>query len=191
MAPLPVETTARLWVDYKTNPTVGVEHTIQLRYSGSDRTATSAQQRLYDVMAALGASGFLVGWKVLRVRTALAGELFSNVQVVLPALASFTGTSSFTTTNQYNSYQWTFRGRAQGSPRRASFSFFGLASSFWTPALRWGIGVVGTPAQFNAAYAALTAASSPFVAVDGAPITWYNYVNCSANSYWERRLRVS
>ena len=190
MAPLPPQSTARLWLDYKTSPTLGVEHTIQLRYNGNDRAAVAPQVRLLDILNAIGVANFNSGWKVLRVRSALAGEVFSQVVEPVAALIAFTGTSGAGITNQTNAYQWAFAGRGINGPRRVSLSLFGLISTQFATSLRWVVGAAGTPVIFNNAYNALVAANSPFVAIDGAAVQWYNYVNCNTNSYWERRLRV-
>lgn len=191
MASLPPSSTARVWVDYKTSPVLGVEHTVQMRYSGGDRAAVAPQVRLLDILTALGAANFNSGWKVLRVRSALAGEEFSQVVEPVAGLISFTGTSGAGITNQTNSYQWGFAGRGINGPRRVSLSLFGLISTQFSTALRWVIGAGGTPVVFNNAYNALVAANSPLVAIDGSPVQWYNYINCNTNSYWERRLRIA
>lgn len=189
MAPLPPSSTARLFVDYVTAGTLGVEHTFQVRYASGDRSAADAQARVLSFLQGVGAAQFVTGWRVLRVRTALAGEDFTGVQVPIAGLAAFIGTNAGGYTRDRQTEEWTWQGRGVASPRRVDVSLYGIRGDI-SQTLRWQVGG-SSPAWIGTSCAALQAASSPLVCIDGAPIIWYSYVNQNRNSYWERRIRVS
>lgn len=189
MAALPASNTCRLFVDYVTRATSGTEHTCVLRYTGSDRTGTAAQNRFLSLLTAMGAGSFGNGWKVIRVRTALAGETFTLTQVPVSGLASFLGTASASTDPRTETIQCSFVGRSLTSPRKVALFLYGFSSSLVSAQLRTTTSGA-TPAVWGPAVQALNAASSPLVAIDGTAVSWYNYVNFSQNSYWERRKRI-
>lgn len=189
MAPLPPNSTARLFVDYVTGNTLGVEHTFQVRYLGGDRSAADAQARVLSFLGGVGAGNLVVGWRVLRVRTALAGEDFTGVQTPIAGLAAFIGTNGSGYLRDRQTEEWTWQGRGVASPRRVDISLYGLRADV-PQTLRHPVGG-SSPAWVGASCAALQAAGSPLVAIDGAEIIWYSYVNQNRNSYWERRIRVS
>lgn len=190
MVALPVDTTARLFVDYTTGASQGVSHTLQLRYVGSDRTGAAAQARIAAVLNALGGATFRQGWKVQAVRTALAGETFTLPQAPVSALDNFIGTSAAAYSRWTEARELTYVGRAVDSPRRVRLSFFGLSPGLATMnAFRYVLGTGN--GTYDASINALRAANDPSVTIDGRPVSWYPYINMNFNSYWERRLRVS
>lgn len=190
MASLPVDSTARLFVDYVTGTVTPTAHTLQVRYLGSDRTAAAAQARVLSVLQGLGAGALRQGWRVTAVRTALAGEGFTTPQTAASGLASFIGTGTGTYARWQEARELTFVGRGVNSPRRVRLSIFGLGPGVaLLETFRYASG--GSITAFNNAIAAIRAGSSPLVAIDGSEIVWYPYVNMNLNSYWERRLRAS
>lgn len=191
MAALPQSNTARLWLDYTAPWTSGVvEHTFMVRYSGADRTAAAAQARVLSWLTAVTAASLISNWRFIRARTALAGEDFSLTQTLVSGLASFVGSNATGITKAQSTAQWTWQGRSASSPRRCSITLFGLVPANESPNGRLLGGSGGTAFVTNSV-AALNAASSPLVAIDGTVVTWYNYVNTSRNAYWERRIRLS
>lgn len=190
MAPLPDSATARLFVDYVTGATNGVNHTLQVRYLGTDRTAAAAQARVASWLTGIGAGNLRQGWRVLAVRTALAGEEFTVPQTPVAALSGITGTSGNAFPRFLEARETTFVGRAVNSPRRVRLSLFGFTAAISTfDTYRYN--VPGAVTALNTAWSNLTAGSSPLVAIDGNAIVWYSYINQNFNSYWERRLRLS
>lgn len=189
MAALPQSNTARLFIDYVTRTTGGTEHTCVLRYSGTDRTATAAQNRFYNLINAMGAGSFYAGWKVIRVRTALQGETFTLTQTPITNLSTFVGTLGGSATPRIESAQVSFVGRSLTSPRRCAIYLYGWNNSLFSNDLRTTTSGA-TPATWGPAIQALNAASSPLVAIDNSAVIWYSYVNFAQNSYWERRKRI-
>lgn len=189
MAPLAPETTARLWFDYVTGNVTPVEHTFQVRYTGADRTAAAAQTRVANMLTGMGVGSFRLGWRVIRVRTALAGEVFTLPQTPNSAVASFVGTNNNSWSNLNEADEWTIQARSLTGPRRCDLSLYGLLVA--VPASFRVAAGSGGAAWAVAALSALNAASSPLVAIDGTAVQWYPYVNYNRNSYWERRLRIS
>lgn len=192
MAPLPQNSTARLFLDYATGLSGAGSHTMQIRYLGSDRSASAAQARVASILTAAGAPAFRQGWRIVAARTALAGEDFTVPQNLNSSLASFLGSNTTPYPRRFEAREFTFVGRGVDGPRKTRLSFYGIAAAVADlESFRGSIGAPNTPAWANSAYAALVAASSPIVAIDGSQLVWYSYVNMNYNSYWERRLRTS
>lgn len=191
MARLPLSSTARLWVDYSAPWTSGVvEHTFMVRYTGGDRTAAAAQGRVVSFLTGVAAASFHLNWRIIRVRTALAGEDFSLTQTPIAGLAAFIGTTNTGSSKLTTTIQWSWQGRSAASPRRTSITLFGLVPTKESPVGRL-VGGSGGEALVTNSVANLNAAASPLVGIDGNTVTWYNYVNTCRNGYWERRIRVS
>lgn len=188
MVALPENSTNRAFVDYVTNTLDGVEHTAYIRYAGTDRTGASAQTLLKDVLVAIGAPNFRTTWRVIRVRTQMAGENFSFPQTVLPALSAFSGTGAGGYARDRNSEYVSFVGRSPVSGRRSLISLYGLVVAI-PPTLRT-VGSSGGTGYVSASVNALNATGSPVVSVDGSAVVWYYYVNFGRNSYWQKRLRI-
>jgi len=190
MAPLPVDTTARLFVDYVTGTAFPVEHTLQVRYDGGDRTANAAQTRVAAFLNAIGATVLTTGWRVLRVRTALAGETFTIAQTPIAGLSSFLGSNTTGQIRLQSASEYTWQGHSATGPRRVDISLYGIIEGQSPTNGRWLSGG-SSPSWVAASVNALAAASSPLVCIDGTAIVWYAYVNYNRNSYWERRIRLS
>jgi hypothetical protein len=188
MAALAENNTNRLFVDYVTNTTDGVEHTFYLRYSGADRTAAAAQAVAVSLLSGYGAGNLRATWKVIRLRTQMAHEQFSFPQTLIPALSSFAGSTPGAYTRDRNSEYATFVGRSPTSGRRSLISLFGFFHT--VPATGRVSGSAGGTNYVSAACNALNAATATLVSVDGSPVIWYYYVNYGRNSYWQKRLRI-
>jgi hypothetical protein len=191
MAPLPVASTARLFVDYISRVSSGSTHTLQVRYSGADRTAAAAQATVAAFLNAVGATWFYQGWRVLAVRTALAGEEFTASQVVIPALSTFVGTSTAGINPVDNANQWVWCARGLASPRRLRISLFGIVSVAMSPNGRWTPAAAGFGLQVANSLSALRSGTANLVCIDGTTPVWYSYVNTGRNDYWERKFRTS
>jgi hypothetical protein len=191
MSRLPIDSTARLWIDYIDSSTLATEHTVQFRYSGSDRNAVNEQAYVLTLLNAITAASFVAGWRAIRARSALGNEQFSQPIALSAGLAAFVGTNAGAYTGSNRPRQISFQGRAPTSPRRVAISLFGITPNYATPAnWRWATG--GTsPAWVAVAVAALNNASCPFVTIDALKPVWYSYVNIAMNGYWERRSRLS
>ena len=191
MAPLPEWSTARVVFEYVTGLAGVGSHSLQFRYAGTDRTATAAQERFASMLAAGGGGLLRSGWRVIAVKTYLAGETFSTVQAPIPALAAFLGTSTTAYARRLEARELTFQARGLASPRRCDFSLYGLnAGQNDFESFRQAV----TPAMasnLRSFYEALVAPGSPFIAIDGSSLLWYPYVNMSYNGWWERRLRTA
>lgn len=190
MAPLPPQSTARVWFDYFTGGNTGVEHTVQFRYLGNDRTAQSAQERFAAFLTALQPGTMPAGWRVIRVRTALAGETFSVAQAAIASVNSFVGTNAAALTRAQQANELTWQARGLNSPRRCDISIFGFQEGNLSGVGRFNATPSGTDLA-SRTWAALVASSAVFVAIDGTPLVWYPYVNTGRNSYWKRRTRIS
>jgi hypothetical protein len=188
VAAYPENNTNRLFVDYVTNTTDGVEHTFYIRYSGSDRTGAAAQTLAKDWLAAITPLNLRTTWKVIRTRTQMAHENFSFTQTTLPALGAISGTGTGSYTRDRNSEYMTFVGRSPTTGHRALLSLYGFYVSV-PPTLRT-TGSAGGSGYVSAACGVLNAATSTLVGIDGTPIVWYYYVNFGRNSYWQKRLRI-
>lgn len=191
MARLPVASTARLFLDYVTTATGGVAHTIQFRYSGSDRNAVAAQERVASMLTAATTAAFRAGWQVTAARSALAGEQFTTAIPLNATIDAFSGNNGSAWSRDKEAWEVTFQGRGVASPRRVDISIYGMIAALSVPStLRWPMSG-SLPTGLLAFYNALIAASSPFVAIDGTSIVWYPYANAGMNAYWKRRLRTS
>lgn len=191
MAPLPPNTTGRIFFDYATAATAGVEHTVAWRVPLGEFSSTVVQDNFLAFLQAVGAGNLRVGWRVLRARYQEAGSDFSTPLGLTPGLAAFVGTSAVSFPANREAEEWTWQGRSPGTGRRVDFSLYGITTN--PPAnFRYPAGA-GSPAWVGATVTALNNSSAlgrP-TTIDGSFPIWYQYVNFNANSYWERRLRTS
>lgn len=191
MAPLPANNTGRIFYDYVTANTAGVEHTVAWRVPLGDFSSTVAQDEFLAFLQAVGAGTFRVGWRLIRARYQAAGAAFSTPLALNAGLTAFVGTNSVSYPAQREAEEWTWQGRSNTSGRRVDFSLYGLAvnppSNFRYPAGGASPAFVALSVNRLNTQEALGRA----VAIDGSSPTWYPYVNFNANSYWERRLRTS
>lgn len=188
MAALPENNTNRLFVDYVTDTTIGVEHTCYIRYSGSDRTGAAAQTLMKDILVGVGAVNLRQTWRVIRVRTQMAGEPFSFPQTPLAALSAFVGTSGAPYPRDRNSEYISFVGRSPTTGRKALLSLYGMILT--TPASLRTVGSSGGTNYVSVTCNVLNGATGTLVAVDNTSVVWYYYVNFGRNAYWQKRLRI-
>lgn len=188
MVALPENSTNRLFVDYVTNTTDGLEHTFYLRYTGGDRTGMAAQTLAKDFLLAIGAGTFRVTWKPIRVRTQMAGEDFSFPQSMLPALATFAGSNSSGFARDRQADSVSFVGRSPTSGRRAIIQLFGITIAI-PPTLRT-TGSSGGTNWVSLGCNVLNAGAGVPVSIDGSAVVWYYYANHGKNAYWQKRLRI-
>lgn len=191
MAPLPTNGTARVFVDYITRTSGGLEHTLQVRYVGPADGGQAAQQAVLNLLTALGPANFNEGWQVLRVRVAPVGSNFSVPVALLPGLDAFVGTDATPLARYQEALEVTFQGRSPLSGRRVDISLYGLTA--WSTNFPEDFRVPAAGANWVAlAVAALESGVSDnntFFAIDGTAPIWQPYANLNFNSYWERRLR--
>lgn len=188
VAALPENATNRLFLDYVTSTVDGLEHTMYVRYNGSDRTGTAAQTLLKDFLNAIAPSALRLNWKPLRVRTQMAGEAFSFPQTMLPALGSILGSNSSTFNRDRQADYVSFVGRSPTTGRKVLLSLYGLAAAI--PGTLRTVGSSGGTNFVSLACNVLNAGSSPAVAIDGTTAVWYYYANHGKNAYWQKRLRI-
>lgn len=191
MAPLPPNTTARVFFDYVTANTAGVEHTVAWRMPEAVTEPEDVQAAFADFLTALGAATLRVGWRVLRARYQEPLSDFSFPVPLITALETFVGTSAVSFPTNREAEEWTWQGRSPSTGRRVDFSLYGITSAPPTN-FRYPAGGA-SPAWVAATVNALQSFDLNGVpgVIDGSVATWYRYVNFNANSYWERRLRTS
>lgn len=191
MAPLPDNSTARVWLSYQTGGgTTTQNHEMLIRYnSASGTTSTQALQVIGLALSAMGAAAFFDGWQATSARAAAQGSDVS-LPIALPApLTTLVGAGQATATIQEQAREVRFLGRSPSTGRRVSLSIYGMAGLFFADAdfrvLRTTENLVG---EFLDAIED-TVAQAP-VAIDNAVPNWYPYANWQYNSYWERTLRA-
>jgi hypothetical protein len=183
MAPLPPNSTGRVWFDYVTG--VGAtsqEHSVMFRISDFDTDGDSWSTGFLGVLNGFGAGAFREGWKVLRGRVSAPGSNISLPFTPNAALRAFLGTAVAGGTAVAEALEDTVQGRSLTTGRRVDFSLY-KGTGFVDPTFRYG-----------APPALLTALSSLNIyglgaVIDGTLASWYTYVNQNYNSYWERELR--
>lgn len=193
MAPLPANSTSRLFLDYVTSDLASAtEHTLQVRFTGGQGNLSNAFARAFAFINAGGTTFYRSGWRVIRARFSGEGQDFSVPVTLTTELANFVGTGSNTYQPRYEAVEITYQGRSGTTGRRVDVSLYtalgDAALNFRLPA-----GPTGLAAAVQAQVAALngSVAAGAFIAVDGSNANWYPYANFNYNSYWERRSRVS
>lgn len=189
MAPLPDNLTRRVYFDYVTSTTalVAQQHTAMLRFAFDtvDTNAVAAQTKFLNFLAAIGAAGFWVGWRVTGVRVSQGGQVISTPVPLLSGLASFVGTASTATAIVSSAaIEQVAVGRSPTTGVKGRFSIYGRAfaniGDFRDTA---GASTLSAIAELNSNAGALP------VAADNTRLTWYQYFNFNYNSYWESALR--
>lgn len=188
MAPLPPNSTARVFFDYVTgNAVTSVEHTVGFRVASS-LSDDGKQLAVSTFLNSIGAGTLVIGWRIIRARVQAAGSNFSQPIPLIAGLASLVGTfnsSAFGADRE--AIEWTWQGRSYSTGRRVDISLYGLAQAL---PVNFRLPVGGSsPAWVGNTVTQLNGAATEILAIDGAEATWYNYVNANYNSYWERRLR--
>jgi hypothetical protein len=176
MAPLPPESTPRLYVDYNN---IHAAHTLVFRYdpaaplSAVQAFAHNFLTELAPIMYAITIDG---------ARFSLAGTNVSNP-------ITWTGDASYGTGLQPEvqaPFEIRFQGRG-ASGRKVSWSLYGC--SLAAPATyRWP---AGTIPELDAAITVLrnAAGAGTFITIAGDQPLIKGYVNANFNSYWEQEAR--
>lgn len=178
MAPLPENSTARLWVDY--NDGVN-DHSLQVRFDAPDTTLGIAMTHADNFLTAI--AGDLYEITVNGARFAAAG---SNIS--LPATwtgGAVYGSDPMPVLLAPRETRWV--GRTQNG-RRVSFSIYG--GKYVSPDT---FRIISSGSNLpNLGVIAINAASDDgaFVAIDGFRPTMKNYVDVNFNSYWEAEART-
>lgn len=187
MAPLPQNSTARVFFDYITgNAATSVEHTMGFRVASS-MDDNQKQLAVSTFLNAIGATLLVVGWRIVRCRVQAAGSNFSLPVPLIAGLASLAGENLDAFSPEREAVEWTWQGRSTSTGRRVDVSIYGIAAAV-PPNFRIPAGV-GSPNWVNNTIAQLNGAATEILVIDGTEAIWYNYVNANYNSYWERRLR--
>jgi len=175
MAPLPVENTARLFVDYIT---CGVNHTSMIRFDAPN-TYADAQIEWNDVVEAYDANLYL-----LTIVGARVSDNGSTVSYAVP----WTQQATYGTDDgppEAGAYMVNFIGRSVGG-RRAAFELFGARTEQVDGKYR----IFGASnAATAAAIAELEAAEGTALAIDGTQPIWQQYANLGPNAYWRNKIR--
>ncbi len=190
MAPLPQNSTGRVWIDYHTGGgTTSQQHTAMLRFSTAlGGNPAGALAVLGLILTAPGAGSYMTGWAADSARYANEGSDISLPGVLPASLVGFVGTGVGTITLEDQAREVKFVGRGPVTGRRASFSIYGLLPSLFASkdfridrAAENFVGeVLDVIDEMDTGY---------LVSIGGDRATWYDYANWQYNSYWEGSLR--
>lgn len=178
MAPLPVESTARLFVDYTT---CSEQHTLMCRF-GVGSSVGDAIALVDAFLIAL--DDFVLAATIDAARVADLGSTFTYP-------VSWTGAATFGAgvgTHYKTANYLDFVGRSIGG-RRVRMAVFGAvfhADTVGTGDYRFN---ATDEARVAAALAVLEASSTEPVAIDGDAAVWQQYANCGVNAYWRNNIR--
>jgi hypothetical protein len=177
MAPLPENTTGRLWVGYGDGQH---NHELMVRYAGGATSPTGAMTWAAAFLAALAAELF-----VLNITEARYAAAASNISIPITWTGASTyGTGAMPAVNAPR--QICFQGRSTGG-RRVKWYIFGCKLE--TPNNYWLNRTANT--SINDAYDLLAEAQDAgyFLSVDGLNPINYGYITFNFNSYWEQEVR--
>lgn len=175
MAPLPVNNTGCLFVDYSV---AGENHTLLGRYSDGNGPIDTAGA-LDEFLTALGTSMYEM--TILGARHRPAGST-----ITVPF--TWTGESTYGSDggdHANTAWYMDFVGRSPGG-RRVRLAIFGSKNFEDSVDHDYRLPATGALAD---ALAVLVSASGFIVAIDGEDPNWYNYVNVGVNAYWRNRIR--
>jgi len=174
MAPLPIDTTARLKVTYNVG---GFTHQFMVRLSLEYVLAT-AETEIASWLTSL--TSLFWASTITKVELAEQGSnLFFPYASSLSTVIWGSGANSIGN----NPLQLNFVGRSAGG-RRSRVGLFGYKGVF----SEWKLTSTENTAILNAV-SALNSAVNAFVAIDGFPPTWYPYGDVGVNDYWVRQSR--
>lgn len=182
MAPLPVNATGRLWVDYSAN---GRDHAALFRFAAPGVDGFPTEEFLDGVEAVMNAmTAFMpTNYVVSGTRVSAPG---STISLPGPTLIVSPGVGG-PNASEVPAFM-SFPGRTPGG-RRTRVSFLGVAASPVQEAGAWADYRVN--ASENAAVEAIIGLlnATPIVGIDNLEPTWYTYANAGYNSYWQRKAR--
>lgn len=188
MAPLPENSTARLFLDYTS---MGVNHTVMIRLP-SDATLGGIQQFAIDIADALR-TRMLETDSFFAARLSNVGSDFS-FPITFPVLPGILTVAGNVWGQDPQSTMLSIVGRSYSTGRRVRLQFFSpVSSTSWPDDNRYNPGdsapvdtfrtnVIGT---LNGGGISGVQA----VAIDNTAPGWYPYVNISQNAYWQREQR--
>jgi len=177
MAPLPVENTDRLFVDYTV---CGEQHTALIRFGGT--ASVGDAMAMYDAFL-LALDDFIFLTTIDGARQALNGSTVTFPITWSGAATYGSGAGSHFQTANYAD----FIGRSIGG-RRVRIAQFGAIVHADTVDSDYRYNAADEP-RVAAALAVLEADSGSPVAIDGDPAVWQQYANIGVNAYWRNRIR--
>lgn len=175
MAPLPVNNTACLFIDYTTG---GEDHTVLFRY------ATGST--VFDAMDAADAFFNAIDGAVFTFTILGARDRAKNSNVTLPI--TWTGDGSYgdsVANHAQTAWYFDFVGRTAGG-RRSRIALFGAKVDYDTGDDNYRLDDTG---DIGAAIAALNANDTTLCGIDELQVIWYTYANSGVNAYWRNRIR--
>lgn len=191
--PYPQNETWRMYFDYVTgnSPGVSKQHTMLWRFRPEADIAdviADGQNRMAAMLTAFTAPQFRLGWRITGCRLSAPLTDISLPVDLSTALMTFQGSTSGGDWNSSKeAIQYRKEGRSYTTGVRTSFSIYGLSNEDIDTNFRWQVGELGVLAAVNATLSEL--GGEQLVARDGSAVTWYSYLNCQYNSYWERNIR--
>lgn len=189
MAPLPENSTMRVWLDYTS---VGVPHSLMFRPS-SNPDPTEAEQ-MGTALANHLSNIMLSSDSVYAMRMALPGSDFSVPLQLIPVQGVITPGNS-TWLEDPDSAQISITGRSTASGRDVKWSFFTPYNfgAAWPTNNRYQAGSPGALAAFRTLFdgfvAGNNAVSIPVVAIDNATVGLNGYTNIRKNGYRQTKQR--
>lgn len=177
MAPLPVNSTARFFLDYETS---GHPHTLMVRF-GTGSSPGDAMTLVHNFLDALSPLIFLLTVQGARVSNISSGVSFPVTWTGDPTYGSGVGDSTNT------AWYLDFVGRGIGG-RRARLAVFGSTNVRDGANDDYRISTSDSAAVL-AAVQALEAGSDVPVTIDADAVNWHQYANVGMNAYWRNRLR--
>lgn len=177
MPALPVESTARLFVDYST---CGEEHTALVRFGTGGSVS--------DAMAMLDA--FWIAIDPLMYLGTITGARVADIGLTVTYPVTWTGAADFGSGagSHYQTANYIdFVGRSIGG-KRVRLSTFGLISHADTSGSDYRHNASDV-AAVAAALAVLEASGDTPVAIDGDPGVWQQYANIGVSAYWRNKIR--
>lgn len=181
MAPVPPNTTARVWLDYTSQ---GNEHSLLTRWNAQPQGIIPQVEAFYqDFLDALN-SFRLTDWQVTGMRYSVAGTDFSLPYEAEPVLTP--GQASPNAASQ--AFSLNFMGRGATSGSRVMWSVFGVNFTIDTD-YRLSI-AESTPIALAVAVLQVAANNGLVTVSNDAPII-YQYANQRVNAYWQTESRGS
>lgn len=183
MAPLPVESTARYFVDYRAQTR---EHTVMFRYLDTPGGSPPDAAFIADISAFLSAlrPGMPTDWLILGARYAVTGSNVTN-PVTAPTL---TGAGAQAVQQGETPAYMGFLGRSVDG-RRCRLFILGAGVSPASEGSFYGdYRVFGSEVTWiDTAIDELDA--SGVVSISGTEVIWKPYANLGYNAYWQKKTR--
>lgn len=176
MAPLPPNTTARLFVDYTV---AGHQHTLQCRFDAPN-TPNDALEVVGSLLTAFGSQLYLSTFVAARYVVA-GGSVGVPVTPVGFPTTWGTGSAAGNESAQY----YDLIGRST-SGRRVRVTVFGATVVSTNDVFRIPT-TLGPP--WSDVKDVLDGAEGTFLAIDGSQPLWYPYINTGINAYWRNQIR--